>query len=110
MDNNERKLYINQRGTLPGMGTPRPPIAVSRTVTFPEISIAEMERDLADDEAFEEFESSETIEVPVPKADDDFEGPTDIFEIGTMTPDGRNAAEGDHGPPAQDAGRRFGRA
>ena len=79
--NLERKIIINQRGTLPGMGTPRPPI-VPRS-SFPEISIEELERDLADEEAFEEFETSETIEMPVPKvpADDELEGPTGTYEI-----------------------------
>lgn len=81
MDNKERKIIINQRGTLPGMGTPRPPI-VPRS-SFPEISIQELERDLADEDAFDELETSETIEMPVPKvpADDEFEGPTGTYEI-----------------------------
>jgi len=64
MDNNERMLVIDRS-----------------------FSIAEMERDLADEEAFEEFETSETVETAVPAAihdsgDDDDEGPTGIFEIG----------------------------
>jgi hypothetical protein len=74
MDNKERKLFINQRGTLPGMGTPRPPI----------VAIEDLEQDLADEEAVEEFETSETLEMPVPAAihdSDDEEGPTGIFEI-----------------------------
>ncbi|GEM_PF-3626341 len=75
MDNNERKLFINQRGTLPGMGTPRPPI----------VPLRDLEQDLADEDAFDDLETSETIEIPVPKlppSEDDMEGPTGVYEIG----------------------------
>jgi hypothetical protein len=53
---------------------------------YPTISILELERDLRDEEAFEEFETADTIEVEVPvlppACDDDEEGPTGVYEIG----------------------------
>lgn len=74
MDNKERKLFINKATTLPG-------VAVARTVTFPEISIAELEQELQDDEAFEELETADTQEIEVPDCEDDFEGPTGVYQI-----------------------------
>jgi hypothetical protein len=73
MDTKERRFVINKADTLPG-------VAVARTVTLPEISIADLERALADEEAFEEYD---TEEIEVPACDDDDEGPTGVYQIGS---------------------------
>ncbi len=81
MDTKERMFVIEKKSkTLPG-------VAVSRTVTFPDISIAELERDLHD----EAVETADTEEFPIPEgedleSDDDFEGPTGVYEMGPHYP------------------------
>lgn len=73
--------------TLPG-------VAVARTVTLPEIPIADLERALDD----EEIELADTAEFPIPmipmfddgiESDDDFEGPTGVYDLHFLAPEAR---------------------
>ncbi|MFN0253291.1 MAG: hypothetical protein ACKV2T_40850 [Kofleriaceae bacterium] len=54
---------------------------------YPMISILELERDLGDEEAFEELETADTIDIEAPvlpqaSDDDDDDGTTGVYEIG----------------------------
>ncbi len=56
---------------------------MNQPLNFPMISIADLERDLVDAETIDEWETADTVEVPVP-TDDDLEGPTGVYEIGAF--------------------------
>lgn len=85
MDTSEKKSK-----TLPG-------VAVARTTTLPEISIADLERAMNDEETVdlgEEIELADTAEFPIPvvagiESDDDFEGPTGVYDLHFLAPDAR---------------------
>lgn len=47
-----------------------------------EISIAELERELADEEAFDEVEAADTEEMPAVAVSDFEDQPTGVYEIG----------------------------
>lgn len=75
MDTKERMFVVEKKSkTLPG-------VAVARTVTFPEISSADLEGATRE----EGIETADTAELPVPdidlESDDDFEGPTGVYEM-----------------------------